>query len=122
MSGEKKFKQLVIWQKAITLANSIYNCTKLFPEGEKFCLVNQLRRAAVSVPSNIAEGSTRQGDKEFVQFLYIAKSSLAEIETQLIIAQQQSYLTEDAVNILLEEINHVDNGIFGLITTLKKRG
>lgn len=83
----RKYQQLIVWQKAMILVNHIYELTMVFPNDEKFGLTSQLRRAAVIVPSNIAEGSGRGSDKDFCRFLYHARGSLTEIETQLLIAQ-----------------------------------
>jgi len=82
----RKYQQLIVWQKAMLLVSEIYRLTQGFPDNEKFGLTSQLRRAAVSVPSNIAEGSGRGSDKDFCRFLYQARGSLTEIETQLLIA------------------------------------
>src|SRR3989344_7165767 len=81
------YKDLIVWQKSIKLTEQIYNITNKFPEREKFCLSNQMRRAAVSIPSNIAEGKARVSRKDFVQYLRIANGSACELETQLIIAK-----------------------------------
>ncbi len=82
------YKQLIVWQNAVELSVFIYQLTKAFPAEEKFGLVSQIRRAAVSVASNIAEGAGRNSDGEFIQFLGIAAGSLNELETQIIIANQ----------------------------------
>jgi len=82
----RKYQQLIVWQKAMLLVSEIYRLTQGFPDNEKFGLTSQLRRAAVSVPSNIAEGSGRGSYKDFCRFLYQARGSLTEIETQLLIA------------------------------------
>ncbi len=89
----KKHKDLDVWKKSILLVTLIYDVTKGFPNEEMYGLTNQIRRSAVSVPSNIAEGSARQGDKEFAHFLYISLGSLSELETQLIIANNLNYLS-----------------------------
>jgi four helix bundle protein len=91
----KNYRDLIIWQKGIDLVKKIYTMTGDFPQEEKFGLTNQLRRSAVSVPSNIAEGQTRQHTNEFRQFLYMALGSLAEVDTQLIIAKELRYISED---------------------------
>jgi len=80
------YKDLLVWQKGIQLAKEIYRITQTFPSAEKFGLVSQMRRAAVSIPSNIAEGQARHTTKEFVQFVSHAEGSLAEMDTQLILA------------------------------------
>jgi four helix bundle protein len=94
MSTEKKtsdYKDLLVWQKGITLVKLIYQITQTFPAEEKFGLISQMRRAAVSVPSNIAEGQARHTTGEFVQFLSHAEGSVAELETELIIAVELGY-------------------------------
>ena len=83
----ERFKDLVAWQKAIELTMEVYKLTSGFPDSERFGLVNQMRRASVSIPSNIAEGYARSGRGEYLQFLSHARGSCAEIETQLVIAK-----------------------------------
>jgi len=92
----RTFRDLVVWQKAMELVTEIYRVTQKFPKEEIFGLMSQLRRAAVSVPSNIAEGQGRLTEKEFRQFLGNARGSLAEVETQIIIAQNLGYLDESS--------------------------
>lgn len=87
------FKDLDVWKNAMQLASHIYDVTETFPQKEMYILAQQMQRAAISVPSNIAEGSARKSKKEFVHFLYIAKGSLAELETQIILAQHRQYLS-----------------------------
>ena len=84
----KGYKDLLVWQKGIELVKEIYMLTKLFPSDERFGLVSQMRRAAVSVPSNIAEGQARHTTKEFIQFLSHAEGSLAELDTQIIVSME----------------------------------
>ena len=86
-----------IWQDGIQLVEMIYKLTALFPASELYGLCSQMRRASVSVPSNIAEGAARQGEKEFIQFLYVALGSLSELETQSIIAQRLNYIEDQQV-------------------------
>ncbi|MGL5660525.1 MAG: four helix bundle protein [Aeromonas sp.] len=85
-------KQLDSWQQAMILVEQIYQCTQSFPREELFGLTSQMRRAAVSVPSNIAEGAARGGTKEYAYFLNIARGSLAELDTQLVIAQRLGFI------------------------------
>jgi four helix bundle protein len=85
------YRDLLVWQKAMVLAKQVYGMTRGFPGDERFGLIVQMRRAAVSVPSNIAEGQVRQGRKEFVQFLSHAEGSLAELDTQLTLAVDLGY-------------------------------
>jgi four helix bundle protein len=87
----RDFKDLIVWRKAIAFAKEVYTLTKCFPRDERFGLTSQLRRAAVSVSSNIAEGHARQG-REFAHFLSIARGSLAEVESQLLLAVELGYL------------------------------
>lgn len=86
------YQELIVWQKAMDLAEEIYRLSKNFPKEEIYGLTSQIRRAAVSVPSNIAEGQARQGTAEFLNFLSIARGSLAEVDTQLLLAQRFQYL------------------------------
>jgi four helix bundle protein len=88
------YKDLIVWQKAMDLTEMVYQATKAFPREELYGLTNQVRRAAVSIPSNIAEGQARQSTAEFRNFLSLARGSLAEVETQLMIAQRLGYLTQ----------------------------
>ena len=89
------YKDLLVWQKGIQLAKEVYRITQTFPNAEKFGLVSQMRRAAVSIPSNIAEGQARHTTKEFVQFVSHAEGSVAEMDTQLILALELGYCLEE---------------------------
>lgn len=95
MSGVKSYKELLIWQKGIKIVVLIYKLTKDFPKEEIYALTSQLKRASISVPSNIAEGFGRQTDKSFNHFLNISRGSLNEIETQLIIAKELDFVVDD---------------------------
>ena len=95
MSGS--YREIKVWQKAIELVVDIYSCTRDFPNEEMFGLTSQLRRAAVSIASNIAEGKGRRTDREFLQFLHHARGSVFEVETQLTIASRLAYLPEPDV-------------------------
>jgi four helix bundle protein len=101
---KKAYTDLDVWQRSRKLANMVYTITKKFPKDELFGLTNQMRRAAVSVPSNIAEGCGRQHVNEAVQFFYIARGSLYELETQIYISFDQQYLTEAELENTLNEI------------------
>ncbi len=109
------YKNLIVWQKSVDLSIKIYKITNTFPEHEKFGLTNQLRRAGVSLPSNIAEGSKRTTKKDFKHFLTIASGSGAEMETQLYIAQQLGYLTNEEYSTTQEDITEVMKMITSLI-------
>ena len=109
-------KNLIVWQKSIALACKVYAATRHLPRQERFGLQHQLRRAAVSIVSNIAEGAARRSRAEFVQFLHIARGSLAELETQYMIAGRQSLLNDAAAT--LEGIAEVGRLLNGLIRSL----
>lgn len=114
-----KYKDLKVWQKALELTKLIYGITRNFPTEEKFGLTNQIRRASVSIPSNIAEGAGRNSDKEFIQFLAIAAGSCYEVETQLIIAIELKYTAEaEEVSKLIEEIQKM---LFAFSNKLKQK-
>ncbi len=100
------------------LVTSVYHSTKRFPSEEVYGLTSQLRRAAVSVPSNIAEGAARNSKREFSQFLYISLGSLAEVETQLLIAENLGYLSD--ISTILEDVASVRKMTKGLISSLKE--
>lgn len=102
-----RFKELEIWKRSRLFCSQIYALTSNFPEAEKFGLTNQLRRASVSIPSNIAEGSSRQSNKDFSRFLQITLGSAYEIETQLLIAFDLKFISQkelDVISVELEEI------------------
>ena len=117
----QSYRDLVAWNKAMDLVTEIYRVTHNFPKEELFGLTSQLRRAAVSIPSNIAEGKGRLSKGEFRQFLGNARRSLAEVETQLIIAQKISYLDEPEINRLLSQVEEVGKIINGLISAVKNQ-
>ncbi len=114
-------KDLDVWKRSIQFVTEIYKVTNRFPETEKYGLVNQLRRASVSIPSNISEGASRNYCKEFIQFLYIALSSTAEIETQLIISKNLEFLNDGDEIFLLSELDIIAKMIQGLIKSLKQK-
>ncbi len=105
----KHYKELLVWQKGMSLAKGVYELTARFPTDERFGLVSQMRRAAVSVPSNIAEGQARHGTREFLQFLSHASGSLAELETQLLLSLDMKYCAKNDVE-----------SVAGLISELQK--
>jgi four helix bundle protein len=112
----QKYEDLIVWQKAMSLVEEIYALTKLLPKDEMFALVDQMRRAAVSIPSNIAEGQERGTAKDFTRFLYIAKGSKGELETQLLICVRLKYLSSSEILVaqsLLEEIGKMLNSLIG---------
>ncbi len=110
----KTYKDLIVWQKSIELVKEIYTLTDKFPKEEIFGLTSQMRRCAVSIPSNIAEGKMRTSTKEFSRFLYISYGSGAELETQIIIAKnlnKTNSLSYDRVDLLLEEVMRMLNAL-----------
>ncbi|RRR76064.1 MAG: four helix bundle protein [Candidatus Viridilinea halotolerans] len=110
MSSEHKpsnYRDLLVWQKGIVLVKHVYHVTKTFPADERFGLSSQMRRAAVSVPSNIAEGQARHTTGAFVQFISTAEGSLAELDTQLVIAVDLGYCSESSVADLYALINEL---------------
>jgi len=109
----KDHKDLDVWKESMLLAENIYALTQHFPSDEKYGLSSQIKRAVVSIPSNIAEGAGRKGDKEFIQFLYIAMGSLSELETQLILSDRLQFV--DSVAIYLNQIEKIKKMLFGLI-------
>ncbi len=117
----KTHKDLDVWKFAIDFVTSIYKATAKFPSEEKFGLMSQLRRAAVTIPSNIAEGAARNHPKEFIQFLYIALSSASEIETQLIICKNLNLIDEQIIGKLLSELETIAKMLNGLINSIKNK-
>ena len=117
----QSYRDLVAWQKAMDLVAAVYCCTQTFPKAETYGLVSQLRRAAVSVPSNIAEGHARQSTGEFRQFLGHARGSLVEIETQVLIAQRLGYVDSTRSVQLLERTAEIGKVLSGLLRALPSR-
>ena len=113
------YRDLVAWKKAMDLVTMIYRVTHKFPKEELFGLVSQLRRAAVSIPSNIAEGQARSSRGEFQLFLGHARGSLSELETQILIARNFDYVDETETNSLLERAAEVGRVLNGLLASLK---
>jgi len=114
-------KDLKVWQKGIELVKSIYEITQSFPSNEQFGLVSQMRRAAVSIPSNIAEGCGRNSDKELIHFLYIALGSASELETQIIISQELSLLQPEKSEQMQSLIFEIIKMISSLIKSIRTR-
>ncbi len=118
MTAIKSYRDLVVWQKAMDLVDAVYQVVKKFPKEEMFGLTSQLRRAMVSVPSNIAEGQGRTSTKEFLKHLSIAYGSLMEAETQIQIAARQKYLEQQVEESLLNQSAEVGRLINGLSKSL----
>ena len=113
------YKDLNVWKISIDLVKDIYQLTSKFPSKEKFGLISQIQRAAVSIPSNIAEGANRNSNKEFIQFLFIALGSASEVETQLIIANKLGYTHN--INDELNEITKIRKMLNALIRSLRNK-
>lgn len=114
----QSYRELIVWQKAMDLVELVYAATKLFPKEELYGLTSQIRRAAVSVPSNIAEGQARKSTAEFQQFLSVANGSRAELETQIQLARRLQYVTPDTERQVLEASEEVGRLINGLKRSL----
>lgn len=120
MSGKPitTHKDLDVWKKAMDLATQVYSLTSRFPKEELYGLTAQMRRSAVSIPSNIAEGAARHSRKEFIQFLSIASGSVAELETQLVLAFRIGFLPTNTALAKIEEIRKM---LLGLLRSLRKQ-
>ena len=121
MANIRTFRELEIWQLGIDLITHVYKTIRTFPKEEVYGLTLQMKRSAISIPSNIAEGQSRWSTKEFLKFLSIAKGSLSELETQLILAQRLNYLSEDNLNKIIELTNEIGKMISGLRKSLLKK-
>lgn len=120
MAQIKSYKDLLIWQKGINIVVLVYKIVESFPKEELYALSNQLKRASVSVPSNIAEGYGRNSEKSFSHFLDISRGSLFEIETQLIIAKELGIISDEILfNIILKQIEEESKMINSFSKTLK---
>jgi four helix bundle protein len=117
----RSYRDLVAWKKAMTLVSAVYRCTQVFPKIETYGLMSQLRRAAVSVPSNIAEGQARLSTGEFRHFLGNARGSLMEVETQILIAQGLGYFGREETEALLGETAELGRILNGLLASLPGR-
>jgi four helix bundle protein len=111
----KNYQELNIWKRSVEMAIEIYNTSKNFPKEDLYGLTSQMRRASVSIPSNIAEGFNRYQNKEFRQFLYVSLGSCAEVETQLFIAQRLNYVDQEKASKLIKELGEIGKMINSLI-------
>jgi len=116
----KPHQRLDVWKRAIKFVEQIYKITSSFPPEEKFGLTSQMRRASISIPSNIAEGSARNSSKEFINFLHISQGSVAELETQIIISKNLQFFDSQTEDILLKELDEISRMIIGLQKSLRK--
>ena len=117
----KSYRDLEVWQRSMRLAKRVYQATQKFPVDERFGLTNQLRRASVSVPSNLAEGHARFGPGEFSRFISIAMGSVAEIETQILLSTDLGYLKEELSHEILGELETIGKMLRGLAKAIAKR-
>ncbi|MBU1262900.1 four helix bundle protein [bacterium] len=117
----ENYKELEVWRKTVNLVTEIYKITKTFPQEERYGIVPQIQRAAVSIPANIAEGWGRGSTKEYLQFLRIARGSLMELETHLIIAQKLNYIQKDVLTMLQQEVEGIGKMINSLIRSLMNK-
>ena len=115
------YRDLQVWQKSMALVKQVYLESSAFPKDELFGLTSQIRRAAVSIPSNVAEGHARDSTKEFLHHLSISLGSLAELETQLILASDLQYLTDNGPLPLLQQTDEIGKMIRGLQISLKRK-
>jgi four helix bundle protein len=117
---KNNYRDLVVWQRAIELVPEVYQLVKQLPKEETYALGDQLRRAAVSIPANIAEGQARQHQKEFLQHLSIAKGSLAELHTLLVVAQKLGYVTAAQLESIEQGLSEVARPLNGLMSSLRR--
>ena len=113
------FRKILFWQKSISLVTNVYKATRTFPKEETFGLTSQIRRSSISIPSNIAEGSGRESNKDFLRFLYISLGSLFEMQTQLEIAKNIIYISEEEFNLLYEDSREIERMLASLIKKVK---
>lgn len=114
-------ENLAVWNKAVDFVVAVYKATHSFPKEEKFGLTSQLRRAAVSIPANIAEGAGRHSSKEFAQFLSIAQGSASEVATELLIAHRLTYINAEAFTVLRDSLDDIGRMIVGLSQHLRRK-
>ncbi|MDB2414959.1 four helix bundle protein, partial [Rickettsiales bacterium] len=119
MTGIKNYKDLNVWQKARILVKDIYNVSCNFPKNEQFGLTSQIKRSVVSVPSNIAEGHSRTSTKDYINYISISIGSLAEVETQLILAEDLGFVSNNETRIIFQNINELQRMLHGLRKSLK---
>jgi len=117
----RNYRDLEVWQKSYALALDVYRLTSEFPKREVYGMVSQLTRAAVSIPSNIAEGYSRGHTADYVRFLYIARGSLAEIDTQLMLSRDLGYIEAEVCLRILKRYEHLERMLSALIRGLKEK-
>ena len=117
----KTYRDLLVWQKAIAFVTEVYKTTKIFPKEELYGLTAQLKRSAISIPSNIAEGYGRKSKKDYIRFLQIAMGSIFEIQTQLEISKNLSFLPEDGFTELFEYSRELERMLSSLISKINRK-
>jgi four helix bundle protein len=122
VSSEKPHRKLKVWQASMDFVVELYKEVEIFPAREKFSITSQLQRAAVSIPSNIAEGAARKSTRELLQFLYVARGSLSELDTQLEICLRIGYLEETVHERLAAKLEEISKMLSALIMSLAKKG
>ncbi len=115
------YKELLVWQKAMDLADIVYDISRSFPKEEQYGMTSQIRRAVISIPSNLAEGHARSSTREFLQFIAIAKGSLAELETQALLAERWGYIEPEQLNDAMARSDEVNRMLTGLQKSLKEK-
>jgi len=115
------YKNMTVWQKAMELSVEIYRITANFPKNEQFCLVNQIRRAVVSIVSNIAEGQGRMSSRDYLHFLSVARGSKAEVDTQLLLAQRLGYVTEEDTQKAFQLLDDTGRLLNGTIRSIRAK-
>ena len=116
----KPHKRLAVWNKAIDLTLDVYKESERFPKAEIYGLTSQMRRSAISIASNIAEGAGRQTKKEFINYLHMAQGSLSELDTHMLIARKLDYIPEENYEALVKKVETISKMITGLIKSLKR--
>lgn len=117
----KSYRDLLVWQKSMSFVTEVYRHLESFPKQEQYGLVSQIKRSSLSIPSNIAEGSSRRSTKEFLHYINIATGSLAEVETQLQIANNLNYLDADTLKNMLGHTDEISRMLQGLYHSLEKK-
>jgi four helix bundle protein len=115
----RDYKDLKVWQKGMVITEKIYSATDQYPKQELYTLTSQMRRSAISIPSNIAEGFMRRHTNEYRQFLYVSLASCAELETQIIISHRRNYLSNEMTQDFLEDLNHQMRMLMKLVNRLR---
>ncbi len=117
----KSFRELKVWQKSYDLCLEVFRITKMFPGEERYVLSSQMRRSALSIPSNIAEGYGRKTRADYIRILYIAYGSVCELDTQIVLAGDLNYIQTNKQNILNQEISEIEIMLKALIRSLEKK-